>query len=62
MRVSELNDDREAVAAFIDTVSSRLNSQTERFVDDLNKFVETHKTYLATTTDIRPTVATVRQT
>lgn len=61
MRLSKLKNQREAVAAFIDTVLSRSNPHNDRLHEDLNALVLMYKTDLATTIDIRPTVAAVCQ-
>lgn len=61
MRLREFQEEREAVAALIDTVPFRLNSRNERFHDDINTLVFTYTTDLGTTSDIPPTVAAVRQ-
>lgn len=61
MRLRELQDEREAFAEFIDIVLSRLNARSELFRNDLNTFVATYTTALATTTNIRPTVAAVQK-
>lgn len=62
MSLRELQDERKAVAAFIDSVKYRLTARNERLRHDVNTLVATYTTDLAKTTDIRPTVASVRQT
>lgn len=60
MFLCELQDDLKAVLAFIDKVPTLFNAQNERFRDENNTLNVLYKPNLATTTNMRPSIAPVR--